>query len=121
MEKALEEISKIKVEVSPEIANALVIVRRGIDDLGITVDEYIGRIYLSPLLAREKGCEWEGQGWFSSSRSHDLACHYPNADAKFTFTMSEDNKIALLKVYNLKRNREIPALSARVRTSKGFM
>ena len=121
MEKALEEISKIKVEVPPEIANALVIVRRGIDDLGMTVDEYIGRIYLSLLLDREKGCEWEGQGWFSSSRSHDLVCHYPNADAKFTFTMSEDNKIALLKVYNLKRNREIPALSARLRTSKEFI
>ena len=111
MEKALEEISKIKVKVPPEIANALVIVRRGIDDLGMTVDEYIGRIYLSPLLDRKKGCEWEGQGWFSSS-SHDLVCHYPNAAAKFQFTMSEDNKIALLKVYNLKRNREIPALTA---------
>ena len=112
MEKALEAISKIKVKVPPEIANALVIVRRGIDDLGMTVDEYIGRIYLSPLLNREKGCEWEGQGWFSSSRSHDLVCHYPNADAKFKFTMSEDNKVALLKVYNLKRNIEIPALTA---------
>ena len=112
MEKALEAISKIKVKVPPEIANALVIVRRGIDDLGMTVDEYIGRIYLSPLLNREKGCEWEGQGWFSSSRSHDLVCRYPNADVKFQFTMSEDNKIALLKVYNLKRNKEIPALSA---------
>ena len=112
MEKALEEISKIKVDVPPEIANALVIVRQGIDDLGMTVDEYIGRIYLSPLLDRKKGCEWEGQSWFSSSKSHDLVCHYPNADAKFKFTMSEDNKVALLKVYNLKRNIEIPALSA---------
>ncbi len=112
VEKALEEISKIKVKVPPEFANAFVIVRRGIDDLGMTVDEYIGRIYLSPLLDRKKGCEWEGRNWFSSSSSHDLVCHYPNADAKFKFTMSEDNKIALLKVYNLKRNIEIPALTA---------
>ena len=113
IEKALEEISKIKVEVPPEIANAIVIVRPGVMDLGeMTVDEYIGRIYLSPLLNKKKGCEWEGQGWSFSSSDHNLVCHYPNANAKFKFTMSEDNKVALLKVYNLKRNIEIPAMTA---------
>ena len=49
-----------------------------------------------------KDANGKDKAGFSSSRSHDLVCRYPNADVKFQFIMSEDNKIALLKVYNLK-------------------
>ena len=50
-------------EFPAEIADAVVVVRAGIDDLGeMTVKKYVECLYSSPLLNREKGCEWNYGG-----------------------------------------------------------
>ena len=97
-------------EFPAEIADAVVLMRAGIDDLGgITVKKYEECLYSSPLLNKEKGCEWNYGGWFSKSNHYDLTCHYKKA-ILFRFIPSKNKELALLKVYSVARDRELPAM-----------
>ena len=97
-------------EFPAEIADAVVVVRLGIDDLGaMTVRKYEECLYSSPLLNKEKGCEWNYGGWFSKSNHYDLTCHYKKA-ILFRFIPSKNKELALLKVYAVARGRELPAM-----------
>ena len=97
-------------EFPTEIADAVVLTRTGIGDLGgMTVRKYVECLHFSPLLNREKGCEWSYGGWFSTSNHYDLTCHYEKA-ILFRFIPSENKELALLKVYAVAKGRELPAM-----------
>ena len=104
--KAIEQIKPRMVEIPSEIANIPVIIRRGIDDLGMNVQQVIESLYLSPHLNKDKLCHWES-GWFAPSNRYNLACQFKGR-IRVIFILSEDKSIALLRFHSIDRDQSLP-------------
>ena len=105
--KAIEQIKPRMVEIPSEIANIPVIIRSGIDDLGMNVQQVIESLYLSPHLNKDKLCYWESD-WFAPSNRYNLACQFKGR-IRVIFILSKDKSIALLRFHSIDRDRPLPA------------
>lgn len=104
--KAIEQIRSRMVEIPSEIANIPVIIRRGIDDLGMNVRQVIESLYLSPHLNKDKLCHWES-GWFAPSNKYNLSCQFKGR-IRVIFILSEDKSLALLRFHSIDRDQPLP-------------
>lgn len=87
-----ESVETGQVEGIPEeLLDARVLVRRGVDDFGISVREYVAHVS-----SISSDCSWDTDWW--SERKYTLSCQFEKR-IDFVFQWTDGSAGALLKTY----------------------